>query len=127
MTTERQMRADKVTVLAGLAANPHFTALDFDDRFTIYAEVMALVTDVHDDHQDSEPTEPTARQAFDWATTLQAVIDTGVAFRRDYPSKNTAQTTTSKLKTKYADKPVRIHSIESEVGGGTIIVTSRLG
>ena len=125
MTTKRELRADKVTVLAGLVANPEFLKVDFERRYELYAEIMELVNDVHEDHDD-EVIEPTPRTVFDWDVAMKAVIETGESLRRDYPAKNTAQTTTSKLKKKYKDLPVRIMASESETGGGTIIVTKRL-
>lgn len=126
MTTKRELRTDKITVLAGLAANAHFTALEYDERFNVYCEVMTLVVDVHEDHEDEEPDKPAEpRMAFDWDVAINAVLENGDEFRRDYPSKNTAQTTTSKLKKKYGDMPVRFMARDSETGGGCIIVTKR--
>lgn len=127
MTTKRELRVDKVTVLAGLASNPAFTAMDYDQRFATYCEIMTLVVDVHEDHPDEEPDKPTEpRSSFDWDVAINMVLDSGDEFRRDYPSKNTAQTTTSKLKKKYTDFPVRFMTKQSETGGGCIIVTKRV-
>ena len=97
MTTKRELRADKIAVLAGLVSNPGFADLDFDARFELYVETMTLVDDVHQDYPNDDD-EPKLRSSFDWNVAVNTVLETGVAFRRDYPNKNTAQTTTSKLK-----------------------------